>query len=48
MKEAVPLAKSILATLEIAAAASAIDAGIKKKYAWFRDNNLNNFKQKNE
>ena len=32
MKEAVPLAKSILATLEIAAAASAIDAGIKKKY----------------
>ena len=31
MKEAVPLAKSILATLEIAAAASAIDAEIKKK-----------------
>ena len=32
MKVAVPLAKSILAPLGITAAASAIDAGIKKKY----------------
>ena len=32
MKVAVPLAKNILAPLEITAAASAIDAGIKKKY----------------
>ena len=31
MKVAVPLAKNILAPLEITAAASAIDAGIKKK-----------------
>ena len=32
MKVAVPLAKNILAPLGITAAASAIDAGIKKKY----------------
>ena len=32
MKIAVPLAKSVLAPLGITAAASAIDAGIKKKY----------------
>ena len=32
MKVAVPLTKNILAPLEITAAASAIDAGIKKKY----------------
>ena len=31
MKVAVPLAKNILATLEITAGASAIDAGIQKK-----------------
>ena len=31
MKIAVPLAKDVLATLGITAAASAIDAGIKKK-----------------
>ena len=46
MKMAVPLAKNILAPLEITAATSAIDAGIQKK-AWFR-NNFNNFKQKNK
>ena len=32
MKVAVPLAKNILAPLEIATVASAIDAGIQKKY----------------
>ena len=59
MKVAVPLAKNILAALGITAAASAIDAGIKKKNkknTWFRssfvlrfmNNNFNNFKQKNE
>ena len=32
MKAAIPLAKNILAPLGITAAASAIDAGIKKKY----------------
>ena len=32
MKIAIPLAKNVLAPLEITAAASAIDAGIKKKY----------------
>ena len=32
MKVAVPLAKNILAPLGITAAASAIDAGIQKKY----------------
>ena len=32
MKVAVPLAKNILAALGVTAAASAIDAGIKKKY----------------
>ena len=32
MKEAVPLAKNILAPLGVTAAASAIDAGIKEKY----------------
>ena len=31
MKVAIPLAKNVLASLRIAAAASAIDAGIKKK-----------------
>ena len=31
MKLAVPLAKNVLAPLEITAAASAIDAGIQKK-----------------
>ena len=32
MKVAVPLAKNVLASLGITAAASAIDAGIQKKY----------------
>ena len=32
MKAAIPLAKNVLAQLGITAAASAIDAGIKKKY----------------
>ena len=32
MKIAVPLAKNVLAPLGITAAASAIDAGIQKKY----------------
>ena len=32
LKVAIPLAKNVLATLGITAAASAIDAGIKKKY----------------
>ena len=45
MKVVVPLAKNILAPLGIAAAASATDAGIKKK-TWFWDNYFNNFKQK--
>ena len=49
MKVAVPLAKNILAPLGITAAASAIDAGIqKKKNTWFRNNNFNDFKQRNE
>ena len=34
MKVAVPLAKNILAPLGIIAAASAIDAGIQKKYMY--------------
>ena len=45
MKVAIPLAKNVLAPLEITAAASAIDAGIqKKKKTWFWNNNFNNFK----
>ena len=32
MKVAIPLAKNVLAPLGITAAASAIDAGIRKKY----------------
>ena len=32
MKVAIPLAKNVLAPLGITAAASAIDAGIQKKY----------------
>ena len=47
MKKAVPLAKNILAPLGITAAASAIDAGIKKK-TWFWNNYFNNSKQRNE
>ena len=44
MKVAIPLAKNVLAPLEITAAASAIDAGIQKKNTWFWNNNFNNFK----
>ena len=47
MKAAVLLAKNILASLTITAAASAIDAGIKKKIngsgICFANNNLYNF-----
>ena len=44
MKVAVPFAKNILAPLGITAAASVIDAGIKKKKTWFCNNDVNNFK----
>ena len=44
MKVAIPLAKTVLAPLGITTAASAIDAGIKKKNTWFWNNNFNNFK----
>ena len=44
MKVAIPLAKNVLAPLGITAAASAIDAGIKKKKTCFWSNNFNNFK----
>ena len=47
MKVAVPLAKNILAPLGITAVGSEIDAGIQNN-TWFKDNNLNNFKQRNE
>ena len=48
MKVAIPLAKNVLATLGITAAASAIDVGIQKKNQWFWNNNFNNFKGRNE
>ena len=44
MRVAVPLAKNVLPPLGITAAASAIDAGIKKKNTWLWNNNFNNFK----
>ena len=44
MKVAIPLAKNVLVPLGIRAAASAIDAKIKKKNTWFRNNNFNTFK----
>ena len=44
MKIAVPLAKNVLAPLGITAAASAIDAEIKKKNTWFWKYYFNNFK----
>ena len=55
MKVAVPLAKNIIALLEIAAAASEIDAGIQIKITWFQspfrlcfgNNYFSNFKQRN-
>ena len=47
MKAATPLAKNILTPLGITAAASAIDAGIRKSI-WLWNNYFNNFKQRNE
>ena len=44
MKVVLPLAKNVLALLGITAAASAIDAGIKKKSTSFWNNSFNNFK----
>ena len=43
MKVAILSAKNVLAPLGITAAASVIDAGIKKN-TWFWNNNFNNFK----
>ena len=52
MKVTIPLAKNVLASLGITAAAAAIDAGIqkkkKKKNTWLWNNNFNNFKSRNE
>ena len=49
MKVAVPLTKNILGLLGITAAASAIDAGIKKKKnTWLWKNDFNNFQWRNE
>ena len=48
MKAAIPLAKNILAPLEITVGTSTIDAGIQKKNTRFWDNNSNNFKQRNK
>ena len=48
MKVVILLAKNVLSPLGITAATSAIHAGIKKKNAWFWDNNFNNFQQRNE
>ena len=42
----IPLVKNLLAPLGITAAVLVVDAGIKKKYIWFRDNNFNNFKRR--
>ena len=47
MKIAIFLAKNILAPLGITAAASAIDAEIKKN-TWFWKYDFNNFKLRNE
>ena len=45
MKVTVPLVRNVLVPLGITAAATAIDAGIKKKKkTWFWNNNFNNFK----
>ena len=44
MEVAMPLAKNVLAPLGLSAAMSAIDGSIKKIYAWFWSDNLNNFK----
>ena len=47
MKVAVPFAKNILAPLGITLTSSVIEAGIQKDTS-FRENNFNNFKQRNE
>ena len=47
MKVTVPFAKNIWAPLGITLATSVIDAEIQKT-TWFRDNDFNNFKQRNE
>ena len=47
MKVAVPFAKTILAPLGITLNSSLIEAGIQKETS-FRENNFNNFKQRNE
>ena len=44
MAVAIPLAKNVLAPLEITAAASAIDAEIQEKNTWFWKYDFNNFK----
>ena len=44
MKVAMPLAKNVFAPLGLTAAMSAIDGSIKKKDAWFWNNNFNNLK----
>ena len=44
MKVAMPLAKNVLAPLGLSAAMSEIDGSIKKKNAWFWNDNLNNLK----
>ena len=43
-----PLAKSVLIPLGLTAAASAADARMQKKNAWFWNNNSNNLKWRNE
>ena len=45
---AVPFAKKLLAPSGLTAAMPVIDAGIQKKNTWFRNNNFNNFKRRNE
>ena len=45
MKVAMPLTKKVLAPLGLTAAMSAIDGSIKKKDAWFRNNNFNNLQR---
>ena len=47
MKIAIPLAKNVLASLGITAAASTTDAGIQKN-TWFWKYHFNNFRWRNE
>ena len=44
MKVAIPLAKNVLTSLGMTAAASAIDSGIQKKNTWFWKYDFNSFK----